>query len=54
MNKIPWTHSRAGAYMYNNVGNRKLKKRARKEYRRWLKSELPKTVEEIQNDIGWY
>ncbi len=38
--RIPWTHSRAGAYIYNNPRNKFRKHQTRKEYRRWLKTEL--------------
>ena len=44
--KIPWTHSRASAYMrYNMLRDRekkKVKRQARREFRRWLKQEIEK------------
>jgi len=46
--KVPWTHSRAIAFMYQNVPSNRcmpyLKRQASKESRRYLKNELRKEL----------
>lgn len=51
--KIPWTHSRAGSDMRFNKSTSRKKRMARREYRRWLKIEIDRSVEvEYNNSRG--